>query len=260
MRVLVNGISLNYEEKGQGEPVVLLHGLGSNLTAWAEQMAALATRYRAIALDLRGHGESDKPVGDYHLPVLSHDLYRFLRTLGIAEAVIVGQSLGGMVAQRFALDHGDMVRALVISDSAARLPDAPRAEMLERARLAETEGMAGVLDLAVATALSPAFVASHPDFVAAFRARTLANDAAVHAAGARLVASVNCVEELPLLSCPTLVLVGDQDVLTPPEAAREMVKSMPAASLVVLPNAGHAAYLEQPEAYNRAVLDFLARL
>src|SRR3972149_6587397 len=136
----VNGIQIHYRERGEGYPVFLIHGYTGNLRNWALQVPVLSREFRMVSMDHRGHGHSDKPTGpeDYSLELMTEDAYGLLEHLGIRECYVVGHSMGGVVAQLLALNHPEPVRALVLVDTAAEVPDGfrpqVRAPLLDIAR------------------------------------------------------------------------------------------------------------------------------
>src|SRR3989337_2129701 len=136
-RARVNGIEIYYRERGEGYPVFLIHGYTGNLRHWPSQTPVLTREFRTVSMDHRGHGYSDKPTEaeDYSLELMAEDAYGLLEHLGIGECYVVGHSMGGVVAQLLALNHPEPVRALVLVDTAAEVPDGFRPE--ERARLLE---------------------------------------------------------------------------------------------------------------------------
>lgn len=264
MRTRVNGVELSYDDAGRGEPVLLVHAFPLNRRMWERQAAALVDAgYRVIAPDLRGFGESEPPPAGYPLAQLADDLTALLDTLGIARVVLVGLSMGGYIAFRL-LEHApERVSALVLADTRAGADsEQAAATRRERAALAERAGVA-----AVVPALLPGMVAggrleaADPALVEHIRALMLAASPAGLAAAQRAMAARP--DSTPLLShiaCPTLVICGAEDTLTPPAEARLLAERIPNARLVVLDGAGHLANLERPAAFNAALLDFLKGL
>jgi pimeloyl-ACP methyl ester carboxylesterase len=252
-----------YDDQGQGEPVLLIHAFPLNRTMWASQVAALTEAgYRVIAPDLRGFGESEPPAGPLSLDDLAADLLGLLDHLDIAQAVVGGLSMGGYIAFRLLARAPERLSALVLADTRAGVDSPPAvATRLERAALAEREGVAPV-----AAAMLPGMVAggqverADPAVLARIQAlMATASPAGVAAALRAMAARPDALPALAAITCPTLVLCGAEDVLTPPAEARLMAESIPQAQLVLIEGAGHLANLEQPAAFNAALLDFLAR-
>jgi len=249
----VNGIEIDYQDTGRGRPILLTHGHLSSRTAWDAQHQALADRYRVISWDIRGHGQTvstDDPAG-YSLDLTVADVRAVLGHLGIERAVIGGLSLGGYISLAFALAHPKIVEALVICDSGPGYRnDQARSQWNERAfaRAAdlETNGLATL--------------ESRSREVRESRARHRSARALAHATRGILAQQGSTViDGLPSISVPTLVIVGDQDqpFLAPCEY---MAKKIPGARLEFIAGAGHSSNLDQPEAFNRILLDFLDSL
>lgn len=257
----MGGCQLYYETSGSGLPLLLIHGLGSDHTTWAEIGPLLARHFQLIAPDLRGFGFSDRPKGEYTPEVWASDLARLLQALNIPSAFVLGHSMGGIVALRLALDFPDGVRALVISDSSSECNQRARDLWLEVAALVESEGVAA-LTKTVESRFSPEYVAQHPEAVARANPDSsgLSSDPVVYAAACRSVADLYERPLTPLLGgihCPTLVLAGEQDSVTPPEAALIIQRHIPDAVLIVFPGRGHSLYHEAPAEYPEAVVAFL---
>jgi pimeloyl-ACP methyl ester carboxylesterase len=250
----VNGIEINYEVHGEGYPVVFLHGYSGTVDSWRPQVEALSREYRFITYDARGHGDSESPISpdDYSADVVVEDLRQLLGTLDIEKAVIGGLSMGGYESLRFYLAHPDMVAALILTDTGPGYRNPARREQWnklqeERATLLETQGI-------------EAFAATAPSYTRRERVLRL-NPVGLANMGRKVVAQHDSlvIESLDKIAVPTLVLVGEND--TPFLAASEyMTKVIPDARRVVISDAGHSANIDNTEAFNRTVLDFLAGL
>ena len=253
-----NHINLYYEEHGDGQPLVFIHGLGSSTRDWEFQVPEFSKSYRVIAFDLRGHGQSDKPAGPYHLPMLAADLAGLLQALRIPSAHLVGISLGGGVAFQFALDYPAMVKTLTIVNSGPSLggtPEQARQEIERRVGIVQQLGMR-----AMGEALSPNLFPKpeHAALRETFVARWAENDPRAYIEATRSMLGWNVVDQLGAIVCPTLILAADQDY-SPVAAKEAYVKMTPHARLVVIPDAHHATPIEQPEKFNAALTDFLAQ-
>jgi pimeloyl-ACP methyl ester carboxylesterase len=247
---VLNGITIDYEADGRGPAVLLTHGYSATGKMWDPQRPALAPRYRLVTWDMRGHGQtiaSDDPQ-QYSAALTVGDMRTLLGHLGIARAVIGGLSLGGYMSLAFYRRHPDMVRALVICDSGPgyRNADARAAWNLrahERAAEIEARGV-GVLG-----------GRSREAREAATRHRS-AQGLAHAARGMLTQEDATVIDSLPAIQVPTLIVVGDRDgdFIAPCEY---MAKKIPGARLEVIGDAGHASNLDQPEAFNRVLVDFL---
>jgi len=253
-RVSVNGIELNYEVHGEGYPVVFLHGFVGTVSMWRPQVPAISQEFRFITYDARGHGESESPasVDQYSADIVVEDLYQLLGALGVERAVVGGLSMGGYVSLRFYLTHPEKVTALILMDTGPGYRNPARRDQWnqqqeERATLLETQGI-------------EAFASGAPTYTPREHILKL-NPVGLANMARRVVAQYDSwvIENLEKVKVPTLVLVGEKD--TPFLAASEyMERAIPGARRVVVPGAGHAANLDNVEAFNRGVLDFLRGL
>src|SRR5437867_2023625 len=151
--VKVNGIEINYREAGEGFPVVLIHGYTGNLRNWALTIPALTGHFKTISVDLRGHGQSGKPTRpeDHALELMTEDVVALMGQLGVRQCYLAGHSMGGMVAQQIALGHPELVKALVLVDTAAEVPEGLRYDERRQQRqrlveIAQRDGMEAVFE------------------------------------------------------------------------------------------------------------------
>jgi pimeloyl-ACP methyl ester carboxylesterase len=245
----LNGIDIYYEDHGSGEPVLMTHGYASTSAMWRPQIEALTQRYRLIAWDMRGHGETDSPEEQsaYSEAHTVEDMAALLRHLGIEQAVIGGLSLGGYMSLGFNLAHPEMVKALILCDTGPgyRNPQAREGWNQTAFRRAERFEERGLDALGAS-----------PEVEAARRRHRSAAGLARSARGMLAQFDSRVIESLDTISVPTLIVVGEND--TPFLAGSDyMANKIPNARKVVIPDAGHAANIDQPEAFNRAVLEFL---
>lgn len=260
-----NGVNLFFDDLGprDGAPVILIHGHPFNRTMWAPQAAALtAAGYRVIAPDLRGYGESPVVPGTALLADLADDIAALAARLGIEHAVVGGVSMGGQITMELRLRHPGLVRALVLSDTSP-VPETPDGRTFRR-ELAErllAEGMRPYAEEVIDKMLAPYNVTGMPGAAAAVSAMMCATDP--EGAAAALRGRAERPDYRPVLAAaaePCLVVVGEDDVYTPVAEARALHDLMPHAVLAVIERAGHLPGVEQPEAFNRVLLEFLAGL
>lgn len=259
MRTQAGEISINYESDGEGTPLVLTHGLGDDLHFWDHLVPMLAQHHRVLRWDVRGFGESDKPAGPYSPSMLSDDLAALLDASGVAAAHVAGLSMGGVIAQRLTLDHSQRVLSLVLASTSSEV--GPRASEAWR-RLADQieQGGFGPGTSNPSRSFSSGFAASQPEVVAAAGARVANNDPRAHAAAARAMSDYNWTADLTRVRVPVLILQGLADRLTPPGGAVKMQRALPAARLLMIPEAGHYLPLEQPGVFSAALLGFTGAL
>ena len=264
-RVTVNGIGLFYQDFGppSGEPVILIMGWGGDHTAWAFQMQALAGTHRVIALDNRGAGQSDQPDTPYSIVGMAEDVVGLMESLGLARAHICGASMGGMIAQELALRHPARARTLQLHCTLGRI-DAYGTLLVEsllrvRAREDREEWARAMLPWVICRKT----VRERPEFVQLMLQRSLDNPSPTSYAGLRrqaeAIGSHDTLDRLHAIRVPTLVTLGAEDILVPPAFSREVHARIPGAELAVIPDAGHVHFLEQPEAFNSAMLAFLTK-
>jgi 3-oxoadipate enol-lactonase len=258
-RVRTNGIALRAVDVGRGRPLVFLHGLGWDGTLWASAARRFADRYRVIAGDTRGHGQSDKPPGPYSIDLFAADWLGLLDELGIDRAGIIGFSQGGMIAQVLALEHPERVAALVLVSTACRSDPGAKEKMEERIRLARTEGPAAAARVAATAIFSKRFTDARPNVIQGFIAwRTAAQqDPLLEATRAAYGFDVSA--RLSAVQIPTLVMYGDEDALTPPPIVRYVADCLPRPELVCVAGAGHMIPIEQPEAFESHLGAFLEK-
>ncbi len=247
-----NGVSLYYEDTGDGPPVLLSHGFSATSRMWADQAEAFADTHRVLSWDMRGHGQTKGPDAQegYSEAETVADMAAVLDACSIDRAIVGGLSLGGYMSLAFYNAHPDRVRALMLFDTGPgyRNPDA-RAKWNERAEEWATTLERDGLD---------AFKAMGTDEMRADWHES-ADGLAKAARGMLAQFDSAVLESLPNVSVPTLVLVGEND--TPFIAPTEyMAKKIPGAQKVVIPDAGHAANMHNPAAFNEAVLSFLSGL
>jgi pimeloyl-ACP methyl ester carboxylesterase len=256
--ILANQIRCYYEEHGQGEPLVFIHGLGSSTRDWEYQVPEFSKSFRVITYDMRGHGQSDKPAGPYTIPMLASDLAGLLRALQIPSAHVVGISLGGAIAFQFALDCPEMAKTLTIVNSGPSLGGT-----LEQARQ-EIERRVGVVQQLGMRAMGEALSSNlypKPEQAAlreTFIERWAQNDPQAYIEATRSMLGWNVEDQLGEIQCPTLILTADQDY-SPVALKESYAKSIPNAQLVVIPDSHHATPIEQPEKFNAALAEFLSR-
>ncbi len=261
-RLAVNGVSLAVEVRGDGPAILFIHGYPLDHTIWTHQVAAMEGWCR-IAPDLRGMGQSDAPDLGYSMETYAADLAQLLDLLGAREAVLVGLSMGGYVALEFVRRWRDRVRALVLVDTRAEA-DTPEARLTRdaTAATAREQGAEAIAEAMLPKVLGASTLTGAPATVERVRAM-MASSPVAGIVGA-LAAMRDRPDSTPLLAeldgLPTLVIVGDEDELTPPAQSRAMAEAIPGASLVVVRSAGHLTPLERPAETTDALLAFLAGL
>ena len=262
VKVTIHRHELAYTDLGSGTAVIFLHAFPLNRLMWSPQVSAFQERFRIITLDLRGHGESSASLEPYTIEDFSVDVKGFLDHLSIQQAVLVGLSMGGYVSLAFYRRFAERVKALVLADTRAQADNAEtRAARLAMIKTAESEGSGAVADLMLPKLLSPASLKTKPDLVGTIRAIIEQTPVGTIQGDLRAMAErMDATSLLNTIICPTLVLVGEIDQATPPSEARQMAGRIPGACLHIIPQAAHLSNLEQPAAFNGAILSFLETL
>ncbi|MFQ5663179.1 MAG: alpha/beta fold hydrolase [Terriglobia bacterium] len=269
MKKKIGGVTLAWEdagplrpERGQELPVVLLHAFPLNKSMWNLQRDELARRYRVITPDFRGHGDSGVPEEDSTMGRLAEDVRGLLDALGLERVVLGGLSMGGYVAFAFYRRHAARVAALILANTRASADtEEGRPARYQLARVAEQEGSSAVAVRMLPKLLAASTREKQPPVVARVREMILSTSPAGIARALRgMAVRSDSTSLLPTIQCPTLVLAGAEDSLTPPAEAEAMTKSIPGARFEVIPEAGHLSNLEQPARFTRRLDDFLARL
>ncbi|MGD0205397.1 MAG: alpha/beta fold hydrolase [Dehalococcoidia bacterium] len=261
--VRVNDIQLYYEVQGQGEPLVLIAGLGGNTRGWDMQIPTFSREFQVVAFDNRGSGRSDKPATRYTIRMFADDTAGLMDALGIASAHVYGQSMGGFIAQELALSYPQRVRTLVLGSTSCGGRQAVAASpehlalMASLSTLSPEEAAGKNLSLLY----SAEFIARKRDeLIARFLAEAELR-APLDAFGQQVQAAMrhNAYDRLPQIRCPTLIISGSDDKIVPAENSRILAERIPNAELVVLPRAGHGYPVECADESNAIVLDFLRR-
>ena len=253
-------VTIGYRQAGAGAPLVLLHGIGSNAGSWRDQLDGLADLRRVIAWDAPGYGVSTplpaaRPVAaDY-----AERLNLLLDGLQIDRIDLIGHSLGALMAASFVRQWPARVSRLILADVAAGYGVAPTdplpASVQNRLDDLDTLGPAGMAEKRAARLLSPS---APQDRVARVREAMAAIDPAGYRQAAAMLAQGNLGEDAAQIEVPVLVICGAQDVITPPAGNRTIAENMPNAQYVEIPDAGHASYIDRPDAFNALARNFLA--
>ncbi len=257
----LENIRLHYEASGEGESLLFIHGLGSSSRDWENQVSYFSDRYRVVRPDLRGHGKSDKPPGPYSIPLFANDMAGLIRTLELGPTHVVGMSFGGFVASQLAVDHSELMRSLVIVNSAPGLPidtfrDRLRAkkEILLRRLIVQLFGMR-TLGRVLSKKLFPR--PGQTALRSTFVERWAENDSRAYLDTLATVSRWSVREHLSSITCPTHVLSGEHDFI-PMSLKEEYVTKMSNADLVVIADSGHFTPVDQSVRFNEALMSFLA--
>lgn len=260
-KLKVSDIEMYYECLGEGEPVVLVTGYGADLFAWALQAPVLSENYKVYMVDNRGVGDTDKPAGPYSIPMMADDLAGFFRAAGIEKAHLVGHSMGGMIVQQFALDHPDLLRSLTLASTTCRPPRGSELMLSLWADILEKLGDEAFVNNIIGWCFTFDFIDAQYDALLMLRQMSLDHlkekpvlpDCLRSQCAA--VVDFNVADEIGRIRVPTMVLVGEKDILTPPVFSREIAGRIPQSRLKLI-EGGHAFNNQAPGAFNQALVDF----
>jgi 3-oxoadipate enol-lactonase len=260
MKAKVNGVETYYEIHGsEGAPwITLSHSLACSVRMWDPQIDVLKERLRVLAYDTRGHGLSAAPAGPYSLDAMADDLHGLLSHLGIGVTHFVGLSMGGMIGQTYALKYPGVFATLTLADTTSRYPAEAAAVWEERIRTAQAHGMSPLVEPTLARWFTEPFRKEHPEQTRRIGELIAQTPVAGYIGCSQAIPKINLSARLKEIRCPILVLCGEHDAGTPPAMAREIHDHAPGSRLVMIPGAAHLSSFEQPEAFNRALLDFLS--
>jgi len=262
MRIKANGIQVNYELSGKkGAPVVVLsHSLSASLLMWNPQMDALNPRFQVLRYDIRGQGNSDVTPGPYTMELLSKDVIGLLDALNINRVHFVGLSIGGMIGQGLGLNHAHRLQSLALCDTASVVPPEAQPIWQERIDKALNKGMESQVDETMARWFTPSFLKQNPPMLDLIRKQILATPVAGYLGCAEAIRKLNYLDRLPKIEMPTLIIVGEDDPGTPVSASKAIHERISNSKLVILPSARHLSNIEQTQAFNSVLLEFLKNL
>jgi 3-oxoadipate enol-lactonase len=259
MTIQTNGIETHYTQDGDGPWLVFSHSLACNVSMWAPQVAAFSGRYKVLCYDTRGHGRTSAPDGPYTLEQLADDAKALLDALGIRSCHWVGLSMGGMIGQTFALKYPGIFKTLTLADTTSRYPADAAPAWQARIETATENGMEPIVQPTLERWFTEPFRKSGARIVDEIAAAIRATPVAGFVGCCHAIPKIDLTSRLREIRCPALVIVGDQDPGTPPAMAREIHENLPGSELQIIPSAAHLSNLEQPEAFNRALAQFLDR-
>jgi len=262
----INGVNLNYEVAGQGEAVVFLHGYTGSTQDWANQVPVLSSKYQVVALNHRGHGKSAAPSREeeYSVQILANDVVALLNMLNITKCCLVGHSLGGFTALEFAMEHQDMLAALVlVGTSSGEFAMEPNYAQLKQKldELARSQGMEAAFEYDAAN--NPQRIEwfqKHPELREVARRKTLMTSVDGYIYMSKAIGKWEPVTaRLSEIKVPTLIYWGDED-LPFTEAVQVLREGIAESELVIVPGVGHNPHEEAPDIFNDTLLRFLDKI
>ena len=252
----LDGINISYKIEGQGEPLIMIMGFTASRSGWVSQTPYFRKYYKVITFDNRGVGKSDKPPGPYSTKMMAEDTIKLMDYLGIEKANIMGASMGGMIAQELAINYPQRVIKLVLACTYA-YQDRTRSDNPEQAKLAQVtpDKMANAM---IRLAFNNPFYRFTFGIVAGIQSKFIgASERRGISGQADACLKHNTLERLPLITAPTLVIVGTEDKIINPVSSEILASKIPNAKLVKLEGGSHSFTLEMSNIFNRDVLNFL---
>jgi len=257
MLIEINGVRTEVVVEGQGPPLTLVHGVASSLESWDKIASSLSRRYRVIRYDLRGHGRTATPAGPYAIEDFAADLRALLVALDVAKTHVVGFSLGGLIAQSFALAHAARLDKLVIVSAVANKSAQALARLKQRADAIDRNGVSSVMGPAVERWFTPEFREAHPELIKQRIQRYLETDPRGFAAAYRTFMEGDLGEQLHLIKAPTLVMTGEHDPGSSAAMAKFMHEQIGGSHLHIIPRLRHNVLLEAPDVIAEKIEAFL---
>jgi pimeloyl-ACP methyl ester carboxylesterase len=264
MKVTIGDTVLYYESHGDGYPLILIRGVGSNADHWYEQVPVLSRKYRVITFDNRGVARSSYTGEDFSVLMMAQDTIGLMDALGITKSHIMGLSMGGMIAQEMAINYPDRVKGLILACTHCGGPHQLTASaevgalFMEMIYIASDESKVK----AAACLFARETLEKKPEV-----ARRYAEISLKHPADTKIlskqweaVLKYDTFDRLPQIKAPTLVLTGNEDLLVPPGNSKILAERIPGAELKVIAGGGHQVLVEQPEACNKTIMGFLRGL
>lgn len=258
MRIKANGITINYRVDGpEGAPwLVLSNSLATNLAMWDDQARELGRSFRVLRYDQRGHGATEAPAGRYTFELLVADAVALMDVLGIKKAHFAGLSMGGATALGLAETHPDRLDRVIVCDSPCQSTPTSTQQWEERIVVAQKQGMEALVEPTVGRWFPPDVMKANPPHIDKVRQMVRSTPVNGFIGCAAALAHHDYAAAAATVTRPVLFMVGEKDGVTPP-AMRKLNAALPGSRYLELPGAGHISNMDQPQAFTRAIQDFL---
>ncbi|MDD8018289.1 MAG: alpha/beta fold hydrolase [Bacteroidota bacterium] len=267
MKAVINNVLHRYIDVGisTAAPIIFIHGFPFSHKMWAfpgGQTEALSGTHRVIAYDVRGHGESEVGTGHYSIEFFVDDLIGLMNQLTIPKAILCGLSMGGYIALRAVERHADRISGLVLCDTRSEAdPNEARVKRAQAIKEIQENGMKQYAENYVKNVFAPESLQQKAEAVRMIQSiieRT--SPISIYGTLMALASRTDTTAALPFITCPTLILVGEKDTLTPPTAAQAMKDKIPNAQLFLIPKAAHMSNVENPEDFNTHLVEFVSKI
>lgn len=259
-KMKVNNINMYYEITGDGDPLVFIHGLGSSTRDWEEQIPVFSKDYKCITLDMRGHGNTDKPNEQYKIPQFAADVAQLLKALNVSNACVVGLSMGGATGFHLAIGYPELVKKLVVTNMSAAVPYksfADKKMFFIRLLIVKLLGMKK-MGKVIASKLFVKQDEHNEKCRKIMATRWADNNPQAYLNSMRALKNWTVVDELHKIKCPTLIIHSDEDY-SPLEHKKYYTSLIPNGELIIVKDARHALPMEKPEEYNKIIAECLKR-
>lgn len=263
MKIQLGDLTLAYEERGRGKPILFIHGFPLNRKMWEPQIEIFSKNRRVVAPDLRGHGQTEATPGPYRMEMLADDCHRLLESLGVTQPVVIcGLSMGGYITLAFYRKYPGRVAGLVLAATRAGADsEEGRANREKAAAQARASGISAIIDGMLPKLLAPTTYQEQPELVE--RVREIMAETSVEGVIGAQLGMKERPDSTPFLGqirVPTLIVHGTEDQIIPAAEAQAMQAAIAGSQLHLIPDAGHLPNMEQPERFNGVLADFLATL
>ena len=262
MRFTRQGVAFEYDDVGNGTPLLMIHGFPLDRSLWRSQIEGLQGMARIIAADLRGFGQSAEAPETMTMEEYAADLKALLNSLNVSRVVVCGLSMGGYVALAFLAKYPDAVTGLILANTRAGADsEQARESRYANVKKAYEEGVPAIADAMLPKMLTAATLNDRPSLSAYVRSMIARQRASGVAAALRgMAARPDRASMLGAINIPVLIITGGDDTLIPASESEEMSRTIPGSRLVIIPRAAHLSNVEQPEAFNAAVREFLGKV
>jgi 3-oxoadipate enol-lactonase len=260
MNIKANGIDIHYEIEGSGPWLTMSHSLACDLHMWDPQMPVLTKQFKVLRYDTRGHGQSSAPAGEYTLEQLADDVKGLLDALKIRQTHWAGLSMGGMIGQAFALKYPGIFQSMVLADTTSRRPPDAAKMWGDRVQTAREKGMGALVESTLGRWFTEPYRNTRADVMARIGNGIRNTPVAGFVGCCHAISKVDFLDRLKEIKCPALVMVGEHDHGTPPEAARAIHQNLKGSELKIIPSAAHLSNIEQERVFNDAMMGFFNRV